>query len=37
MRPYKPCSAVFMSRRAIIRQIKVFRYTLFIQFQYSLF
>ena len=37
MRPYKPRSAVFMSRREIIRQRKVFRYTYFIQFQYSLF
>ena len=37
MRPYKPRSAVFISKREIIRQRKVFHYTLFIQFQYSLF
>ena len=37
MRPYKPRSAVFMFRCEIIRQRKVFRYTYFIQFQYSLF
>ena len=37
MRPYKPRSAVFVFRCKIIRQRKVFRYTLFIQFQYSLF
>ena len=37
MRPYKPRSAVFRSRCQIIRQRKVFSYTLFIQFDYSLF
>ena len=37
MRPYNPRSAVFVFKREIIRQRKVFRYTLFIQFQYSLF
>lgn len=36
-RPYKPRSAVFGSRSKIIRQRKVFRYTYFIQFDYSLF
>ena len=37
MRLWKPRSAVFMFRRKIIRQRKVFRYTVFIQFDYSLF
>ena len=37
VRPYKPRSAAFMFRREIIRQRKVFRYTYFIQFDYSLF
>ena len=37
VRPYKPRSAVFMFRRKIVRQRKVFSYTLFIQFDYSLF
>ena len=37
MRPYKPRSAVFMFRREIIRQRKVFSYSYFIQFDYTLF
>ena len=37
MRLYKPRSAVFISRRENIRQRKVFSYTLFIQFDCSLF
>ena len=36
-RPYKPRSAVFVFRHEIIRQRKVFSYTCFIQFHYSLF
>ena len=37
VRPYKPRSAVFVFKREIIRQRKVFRYTYSIQFDYSLF
>ena len=37
MRPYKPRIAVFVFRRDFICPIFLFRYTYFIQFQYSLF
>ena len=37
MRPYKPRRAVFMLRRDFICLIFLFRYTLFMQFDYSLF
>ena len=37
MRPYKPRGAAFVSRRDFICLIFLFRYTYFIQFQYSLF